>query len=140
MSFRERFNALPSHPVTRPALQPSNDSFKSLKSRLHLKLLEKFDLAALEAACVPLNWFANLNGPCDHPRTRAHIKVAIAGDNVRTVARLITGAGKGQQVHYRDGNRFNLRSGNLVVTDGGRATVDAGDLLERQHAAVAERE
>ena len=49
MSFRERFNALPSHPVTRPALQPSNDSFKSLKSRLHLKLLEKFDLAALEA-------------------------------------------------------------------------------------------
>jgi pilus assembly protein CpaF len=49
MSFRERFNALPSQSVTRPALQPSNDAFKSLKSRLHLKLLEKFDLAALEA-------------------------------------------------------------------------------------------
>ena len=49
MSFRERFNALPSQSVARPALQPSNDAFKSLKSRLHLKLLEKFDLAALEA-------------------------------------------------------------------------------------------
>jgi pilus assembly protein CpaF len=49
MSFRERFNALPSQSVARPALQPSNDAFKSLKSWLHLKLLEKFDLAALES-------------------------------------------------------------------------------------------
>lgn len=111
-----------------------------LAKRNQFAVLYADDLAMLEAACVPLNWFANLNGPCDHPRTRAHIKVAIAGDNVRTVARLITGAGKGQQVHYRDGNRFNLRRDNLVVSDGGRATVDAVDLLERQHTAVAERE
>jgi hypothetical protein len=111
-----------------------------LAKRNQFAVLYADDLAKLEAAYVPLNWFANLNGPCDHPRTRAHIKVAIAGDNVRTVARLITGAGKGQQVHYRDGNRFNLRRDNLVVSDGGRATVDAVDLLERQHTAVAERE
>lgn len=91
------------------------------------------DVARLEANGVPLNWFFNLNGQ----RTFGHVKVAVPGDNVRAVARLITGAGKGQQVHYRDGNRLNLRRGNLVVVEGGRATVDAAELLEKQAERAA---
>lgn len=91
------------------------------------------DLARLEANGIPLNWFFNLNGR----RTFGHVKVAIPDDNVRAVARLITGAGKGQQVHYRDGNRLNLRRGNLVVVEGGRATVDAAELLEKQAERAA---
>lgn len=35
-----------------------------------------------------------------------------------TVARLIAGAGKGQQVSYADGDRLNLRAENLVLVEG----------------------
>lgn len=86
------------------------------------------DLDRLAANGIPLNWFFNLNGK----RTYGHVKVAIPDDNVRAVARLITGAGKGQHVYYRDGSRLNLRRGNLVLAEGGRATVDASKLLEKQ--------
>lgn len=86
------------------------------------------DLERLIANRVPLNWYVNLDGK----RTYGHVKVAIVGDNVRTVARLIAGAGKGEQVHYRDGNRLNLCRSNLVVVDGGSARFDARTLLARQ--------
>ncbi|HET6804812.1 MAG TPA: hypothetical protein VFH59_05140 [Frateuria sp.] len=91
------------------------------------------DLARLVANGIPLNWFFNLNGQ----RTFGHVKVAIPHDNVRAVARLITGAGKGRQVHYRDGNRLNLRRGHRVGVEGGRATVDAAELLEKQAGRAA---
>jgi len=48
MSFRDKFNTVPLQAVARPAAQFESDSYKILKGRLHLKLLEKFDLAALE--------------------------------------------------------------------------------------------
>lgn len=58
MSFREILNAVAIEPIARPsgpaAVDPFNkdpvasDSYKALKGRMHLKLLEKFDLAALE--------------------------------------------------------------------------------------------
>jgi len=91
------------------------------------------DLERLMSNHVPLNWFFNLNGK----RTHGHVKVAIPGDNVRAVARLITGAGRGQHVYYRDGNRLNLRRRNLIVAEGGRATVDAAELLEKQAGRAA---
>lgn len=94
------------------------------------------DLSRLEGGRIPLNWYINLNGG----RTHGQVKVAIPGDNVRAVARLITGAGKGEQVFYKDGNRLNLRRDNLVMSHGGRATVDAAELLERQGAAASRAE
>jgi pilus assembly protein CpaF len=57
MSFREKLDAVAIEPILRPQAQPAvdvfrnpvaTDSYKSLKGRMHLKLLEKFDLAALE--------------------------------------------------------------------------------------------
>lgn len=39
----------------------------------------------------------------------------------RTIARLITGAGRGQSVKYRDGNRLNLRRSNLCLVESGNA-------------------
>jgi len=57
MSFREKLDAVAIEPIMRPQVQPTvdvfrnpvaTDSYKSLKGRMHLKLLEKFDLAALE--------------------------------------------------------------------------------------------
>ncbi|VTU22055.1 Putative conjugal transfer proteinc/MT3759 [Variovorax sp. PBL-H6] len=57
MSFREKLDAAAMEPVARQPLQLASDSlgnqieadsYKLLKGRMHLKLLEKFDLAALE--------------------------------------------------------------------------------------------
>lgn len=48
MSFRDKFNAVPLAAISRPETQVASDAYKSLKGRLHLKLLEKFDLAVLE--------------------------------------------------------------------------------------------
>jgi len=47
MSFREKMNAIPLQPV-RAQQHVTTDSYKSLKGRIHLKLLEQFDLAVLE--------------------------------------------------------------------------------------------
>jgi pilus assembly protein CpaF len=48
MSFRDRFNAVSLQPITPPGAQGTSEAYKNLKGRLHLKLLEKFDLAVLE--------------------------------------------------------------------------------------------
>jgi pilus assembly protein CpaF len=57
MSFREQLNAIEAEPVARPAALPAadaalssfaSDSYKLLKERMHLKLLDRFDLAVLE--------------------------------------------------------------------------------------------
>mgnify|MGYP001057817675 CR=1 FL=1 len=48
MSFREKLNAVRIEPVEQPQGQVASDAYKILKGRMHLKLLDKFDLAALE--------------------------------------------------------------------------------------------
>ncbi len=57
MSFREQLDAVAMEPIVGASLLTASDSlgnpieassYKMLKSRMHLKLLEKFDLAALE--------------------------------------------------------------------------------------------
>ncbi len=37
---------------------------------------------------------------------------------LESVARLVTNAGRGQVVRYRDGNRLNLRQDNLIARNG----------------------
>jgi pilus assembly protein CpaF len=58
MSFREKLNAVAVEPLAQRPLQVVNDAnqvhvaseaYKVLKGRMHLKLLDKFDLAALES-------------------------------------------------------------------------------------------
>ncbi|TNC93813.1 MAG: hypothetical protein FD119_3732 [Stygiobacter sp.] len=49
------------------------------------------------------------------------------GRSLLTVARVITGAGRGRRVQYRDGDRLNLRSDNLTTSSGyakGKALAD----------------
>ncbi|MET3915035.1 pilus assembly protein CpaF [Variovorax sp. OAS795] len=57
MSFREQLNAIEAPPVVRAPPSPpadgallsyASDSYKLLKERMHLKLLDRFDLAVLE--------------------------------------------------------------------------------------------
>lgn len=57
MSFREQLNAIEAEPVARSPAPPladaalssfASDSYKLLKERMHLKLLDRFDLAVLE--------------------------------------------------------------------------------------------
>jgi pilus assembly protein CpaF len=48
LSFRERLNGGPAQPLARPANHGTSESYKVLKGRIHLKLLDAFDLAALE--------------------------------------------------------------------------------------------
>jgi pilus assembly protein CpaF len=53
MSFRERLNASESQLDTRAPEIGASDDYQAIKARIHLKLLEKFDLAALEALDAP---------------------------------------------------------------------------------------
>lgn len=48
MSFREKLNAVAVEPMARPEGKGASDAYKALKGRIHLKLLDKFDLSALE--------------------------------------------------------------------------------------------
>jgi pilus assembly protein CpaF len=48
-SLRDKLSGGTTEPTARPASNVNLDSYKLLKSRMHLMLLEKFDLAALEA-------------------------------------------------------------------------------------------
>ncbi|HWT19674.1 MAG TPA: CpaF family protein [Variovorax sp.] len=57
MSFREQLNAIEAEPVARAPAPPvadgalssfASDAYKLLKERMHLKLLDRFDLAVLE--------------------------------------------------------------------------------------------
>lgn len=49
MSFRDKLNAVRSIPVPSSETSGASEAYKQLKGRMHLKLLERFDLAALEA-------------------------------------------------------------------------------------------
>ncbi|GAB3409205.1 CpaF family protein [Massilia agilis] len=49
MSFREKLNAVDSKNDTRASEVGTSDDYQAIKARIHLKLLDKFDLAALEA-------------------------------------------------------------------------------------------
>ncbi len=48
MSFREKLNAGAAPPVARQEVQGASEAYQLLKGRIHLKLLDKFDLAVLE--------------------------------------------------------------------------------------------
>jgi pilus assembly protein CpaF len=54
MSFREKMNAADSQPEARVVASASGDDYYAIKARIHLKLLEKFDLAALETLPPPM--------------------------------------------------------------------------------------
>jgi pilus assembly protein CpaF len=54
MSFRDRLNAIDSQPEARVAAPSAHDDYHVIKGRIHLKLLDKFDLVALEALPAPL--------------------------------------------------------------------------------------
>jgi pilus assembly protein CpaF len=49
MSFREKLNAAGSQADARAPAPGASDDYYAIKGRIHLKLLDKFDLAALEA-------------------------------------------------------------------------------------------
>jgi hypothetical protein len=81
--------------------------------------------ALIEAGVSP-NWTFNLNGP----RTTGYVRVSMTGANIRpgklaTVARLIMQAPPGSVVHYRDGDRFNLRRDNLQVLGAPKETASS---------------
>jgi len=54
MSFRDRLNAIDKQPEARASATAASDDYHAIKARVHLKLLDKFDLAALEALPPPL--------------------------------------------------------------------------------------
>lgn len=70
------------------------------------------DWSRLQEAHFGLNFCANRDGkanlPCiksAHPATGRYV----------SIARWIAGAGRDEQVRYRDGDRFNLRRSNLAL-------------------------
>lgn len=90
------------------------------------KLL-KADFLRLEAMGLGMAWTFNSDGKGHH-----YVRASVPGvsGSLSTVARLIVGAGRGQCVQYLDGNRLNLRSDNLFISDGYakyRAEIPADD-------------
>lgn len=81
------------------------------------------DLHTLAAHGLSLNWKLNSNG-----RDSAYVKAALPGRDHRVIARIVAGASFKQQVHYRNGNRLDLRRDNLRVGKGGKAHKDCSDL------------
>jgi pilus assembly protein CpaF len=54
MSFRDKLNAVDGQDGGRAVARGASDDYHAIKGRIHLKLLDKFDLAALEALPAPL--------------------------------------------------------------------------------------
>ena len=71
-------------------------------------------------------WTSNSNG-----RSNSYVRASQAGatGGLITVARAVAGAGRGQCVRYRDGNRLNLRNDNLYFAPRKRAWRDDAALL-----------
>jgi hypothetical protein len=76
--------------------------------------IDAHDLEELLQRGITLNWTLNLSGG-DYAYVRAQTP-----NNLVSVARLVTGAGPGNAVKYRNGERRDLRRRNLYVTSGGR--------------------
>jgi len=82
---------------------------------------EAFD--KLKADGVSLSWTFNYNGQ----RTSGYVRTCCpaATGSLITLSRLITGAGRGEVVRYRDGNNRNLLESNLYLSSGRAKRCDA---------------
>jgi len=78
-------------------------------------IVDAADFDKLLDAGVSTQWTAA--GRKGSPR---YVRCAVNGQrgNAVQISRLITGAGQGQMVRYRNGNTYDLRRDNLVVTLG----------------------
>lgn len=90
--------------------------------------LMKEDFERITAKGVGIFWTLNNNGTGPaYVRAPAPGKHLSPGRTLITIARVITGVGRGRRVHYRDGDRLNLRSDNLTTAIGyakGKALAD----------------
>jgi hypothetical protein len=87
-------------------------------------IIDAYLLPTLQAAGLRDGWSFNRAGNARYRYVRGHL----SGHNTITVARLITGAQRGQHVCYRDGNPLNLRESNLYLVRG-RAKTDCAALF-----------
>lgn len=76
------------------------------------KLL-KDDFERLTSMGLTTAWTLNSNG-----QGHSYVRCAAPGRNLITVARAICDVGRGRRIHYRDGNRLNLRRDNLTSSPG----------------------
>lgn len=92
-------------------------------------LAEDFDM--LMSLGFSARWCLNSSGSgyayvrCGHSRKEATGKLL-------TIARLIMEAAAGTCVHYRDGDRTNLRRGNLYLAEDARSRGRERDVLARR--------
>lgn len=77
---------------------------------------EAFDRFA--ASGRSLRWFLNENGKGSY---YVRFSTPEFVGQVETVARVLTGAGRGQQVEYANGDRLDLRRSNLRIGKSGKA-------------------
>ena len=93
-------------------------------------VIDQRDFDLLMRIGVSPAWFLNGTERGRYVRTSMRgIRGSLVG-----VARVITRARRGQIVKYRDGNRLNLRRGNLKVASGRSNRTDAVEIVR---AAVA---
>lgn len=83
--------------------------------------IEREDYDALTGAGASPNWIYNSNG---HGQRYVRSKHPDTGKERVQIGRIVAGAGRGQIVRYRDGDRLNLRRSNLVVAGGYARTAD----------------
>lgn len=83
------------------------------------------DFGSLMEAGLSFFWQLNFN----KRDGQAYVKARLKGTQPHSIARLILGAGRKQEVRYRDGNRLNLRRDNLTIRKGGTARIDTAAML-----------
>lgn len=76
------------------------------------KLL-KDDFERLTSMGLTTSWTFNNDG-----KGHSYVRTHAPGSNLITVARAVADVGRGRCIHYRDGNRLNLRRDNLTSSPG----------------------
>ena len=101
-------------------------------------VMDREDFDAWQTMGLSLAWTLNASGS----RKAAYVKAAHPGSeatgNLITPARIIAGAGRHQRVRYLDGDRLNLRRGNLYLCDflAGRAKGREAAIVAKRRTAV----
>ena len=98
--------------------------------------LDAADFDEIVAEGISLTWHYNSAGPKKRwSYVKAHSGAASGG--LVMVARVIMGAGPGEIVSYRSGDRLDLRRRNLIVERGKAKRYDAGYCRSASMAVAA---
>ena len=99
------------------AIRFSNDGFTAFVTLAsgEVAMIDRDDYDRFVQEGVSLNWYKTTDRHGNGPYVQVWHKCL---KNIVTVSRLITHAGKGQVISFRNGNRLDLHKSNLKIDKG----------------------